>query len=356
MTSRRLVIIAAILLLTGCSSDDVVPSSGEIAQLPHPVSNNAVAGVEVDGRFMAYSFAGLLAGKTWEDVTANAYACDLAAGDCRSIAPLPDRVGRLASIAATVGDQIYIFGGYTVAADNSERSTPEAWRFDPVNEEYARLADIRVPVDDSVALVYQERYVYLVSGWHDHDNVANVQVYDVAENEWFDATDWPGSPVFGHAAGVIGNVMLVCGGVEVVPPAAEGARRTFELYDACWRGEINPGNLAEIDWTQVELEGGPRYRAAMVGSQRLDRFMILGGTDNPYNYNGVGYNGVPSEPDPSILQIDADGTEAVQSDTEVRAMMDHRGLIEWNNGFVTLGGMEAGQEVSAAVIYSRFED
>ena len=35
-----------------------------------------------------------------------------------------------------------------------------------------------VPVDDSVALSYKERYIYLISGWHNDGNVNLVQVYD----------------------------------------------------------------------------------------------------------------------------------------------------------------------------------
>ena len=47
-------------------------ASAVIARLPEAVSNNAVAAARVDGRAMAYSFAGLHAGKTWRDLTADA--------------------------------------------------------------------------------------------------------------------------------------------------------------------------------------------------------------------------------------------------------------------------------------------
>lgn len=40
--------------------------------------------------------------------------------------------------------------------------------------------------------------------------------------------------------------------------------------------------------------GAPLYRAAGGASAGLALF--VGGSDNPYNYTGVGYDGVPAEP------------------------------------------------------------
>ena len=85
--------------LIGCADSTV--------QLPEPISNNAVAYHAPTQT--AYSFAGLRAGKTWRDVTAAAYACDMGRKACKTIASLPDGVGRLASTAQTVGDIIYVF-------------------------------------------------------------------------------------------------------------------------------------------------------------------------------------------------------------------------------------------------------
>ena len=34
-----------------------------------------------------------------------------------------------------------------------------------------------VPVDDAIAGVYREQFIYLVSGWHDSDNVAEYRRY-----------------------------------------------------------------------------------------------------------------------------------------------------------------------------------
>jgi Kelch motif len=319
-----------------------------VAQLPDAVSNNAVAAIEIAGQTHAFSFAGLHSGKAWNDVTSDAYACILETGRCDEVAGLPDGIGRLASIAATAGEHIYIFGGYTVGEDGSERSTPEVWQFDPVSMSYTRMADIPLPVDDSVALVYDDRYIYLVSGWHDHDNVATTQLFDSRTGEWSVATDWPGSPVFGHAGGILDRQMLICGGVEVVPPASPNARRTFELYEACWTGEIDPVDPSRVEWAPAHIPGAARYRAAMTGSERLGGFVVIGGTDNPYNYNGIGYNGAPSEPDDLII-VNHNGSIERITRPGFSGRMDHRGLLEWSGGFVTVGGMAAGQIVSDEV-------
>ena len=324
------------------------------ARLPEPVTNNAVAAAVVNGRTIAYSFAGLHAGKTWQDVTSDAYACDLAAQTCRVIDGLPDGIGRLASVAASVSDQIYVFGGYTVAEDGTEHSTPEVWIFDPVTETYSRGADIPLPVDDTVALTWSDRYIYLVSGWHEDSNTDRVQVYDAQEDHWFDASPWQGSPVFGHAGGIVGNVMVVCGGVEIIPPATDGARRTFEHYDECWSGEIDVDDPATINWQPAPGHQGPaRYRAAAAGSASDNTVYFSGGTDNPYNYDGEGYNGTPARPLDTVMYPHDLGALsedwAIQVGYATFGTMDHRGMVEWNGAYFTLGGMNGEREVISDV-------
>jgi hypothetical protein len=358
------VLIAALAALSLFAQDEP-----EVwARLPEPVTNNAVAGAEVDGRMMAYSFAGLHEGKTWRDVTADAYACDLEARTCREMAGLPDGIGRLASVAVNVGGQIYIFGGYTVAEDGSEASTPEVWRFDPESETYTHITDMPVPVDDTVALPFQDRYIYLVSGWHDTDNIDLVQVYDVEEDRWFEATPFPGAPVFGHA-GAIGwpfgpdTELLICGGTIVVPPNSEGERRSFVATDSCWSGRIGtePG---EIDWQSVgPLPGGAFYRGTGL-SLGIGRFAFIGGTMNSFNFNGIGYDGNPSSARADVVIVDVlrsdvcrssrvdVGSLMVAADAGRRELpvMDIRGIVRGGPDIYVLGGMRANQSVSDWVV------
>lgn len=340
------------------------------ARLPEPVTNNAVAGIELDGRTMAYSFAGLHEGKTWRDVTADAYACDLETRECREIAGMPDGIGRLASVAVTVGGQIYIFGGYTVAQDGSESSTPEVWRFDPASETYTHITDMPVPVDDTIALPFEDRYIYLVSGWHDTDNVDLVQVYDVEDDHWFEATPFPGAPVFGHAGAMDENGrLLLCGGTAVIPAATEAGRRQFQALGQCWGGQVL-ANPAEITWQAVgENAMGPFYRGVAIAHPApLNGYSFFGGSGNAYNYNGIGYDGEPVEPrgdhvlavfilrsrgrDWCIVPRGIENTDfrAAGDQRPQGRFMDVRGAIrEGENTVYTLGGMGPGQVVSDQV-------
>jgi len=353
------------------------------AHLPEPVTNNAVAGARVDGRMMAYSFAGLHEGKTWRDVTSDAYACDLEARECREMEGLPDGIGRLASVAVNVREQIYIFGGYTVAEDGSERSTPEVWRFDPASETYTLITRMPVPVDDTIALPFEDRYIYLVSGWHDTDNVDLVQVYDVEENRWFDATPFPGAPVFGHAGGITttGEIM-VCGGTAVIPPAEVGGRRSFAATDACtfgrvsMRGELGHDQIPVLEWVSSHTYTYPRvirgwraedlndvsvvdesvalYRAAVVNL--ADGIVFIGGSDNAYNFSGIGYNGEPSSPlEFARFWHGCGGIKEffpLELAPEINRM-DLRGAVYWNRYLFTLGGMSDTQIVTDSVQANR---
>jgi len=336
------------VFLLGCAEKPI--------SLPSPVSNNAVA--YHGASQTVYSFAGLGAGKTWRDVTADAYACDLAQETCKAIAPLPDGVGRLAATAQSLGDVIYIFGGYAVAEDGTETSMPEVWAYDVKAKSYSRKADMPVPVDDSVSLVYQDRYIYLVSGWHKDDNVVNVQVYDSMNDTWAPATDWPGAPVFGHAGGIVGSVMVVCDGVQIVPPKTPEARRTFEDINACWRGDIDAADPTEIAWRKLpQLPGKGNYRMAATGWPEGDMIVFVGGSDNPYNYNGIGYDKIPSQPSAHVWGYDIGADKYVVFKDKNTATMDHRALVHLGgDDFMTVGGMGAGQVVLDQVeIFEIFE-
>ncbi|MDQ7017752.1 MAG: kelch repeat-containing protein [Robiginitomaculum sp.] len=333
-------------LLLGCTATILIrPPHGVIATLPVPISNAAIARVGDT----AYVFAGLHAGKTWRDVTADAYACDLAGGVCRAIAPLPDGEGRLAANAVTLGEKIYIFGGYRVAKDGTEKSTPEVWVFDPKDETYTRAPDMPVPVDDAVVLGFVDRYAVLISGWHDTDNVADVQVLDTRENRWFAINAYPGAPVFGHAGAISGDHLLICGGVKVVPPVPPQKRRHFVLSESCWAGRISE-NAQNIIWTKAgDTAPGAAYRRAAVALSDGD-FLFYGGALNPYNYDGIGYDGEPSMPlaRMDVARFDADGNLHWWQDNAPSGM-DYRGGILWHGALITIGGMDETQTVMDAV-------
>ncbi len=341
MNRKLIVFLASLTFLSSCED------STKKAQLTMPISNNAVAMAynKIDQEYLLYSFNGLGANKDWKAVKSDAFSFNLLTNQSKQIQPVPGSNGRLASIAATVNNQIYIFGGYTVAEDHSEISTPEVYRFDPISEEYKLITKMPTPVDDSVALVYLDRFIYLISGWHNDGNVSLVQILDTKDMSWYQGTPYPGAPVFGHAAGIVNNQMIISDGVKVLN-IVDG-KRHYGISDDNYLGKINPNDFTQIEWTKLTMHPGKaRYRMASTGSKTLNKVIFVGGSDNPYNFNGIGYNGTPSEPNDLIFAYDFTANNWQELGIQKTPSMDHRGLLEFNDKFYILGGILSKQKTT----------
>ena len=340
------VVIALGLSLAACEQSATPEPVSETLgfALPEPISNNAVAVADGPDGPTLYSFNGLKAGKTWTDTSNTAFACVIATEACEAIAPVPVPQGRLASAAVNVAGKIYIFGGYTVAANGDEVSTPEVFAFDPATGTYAQQADMPTPVDDMVVVPYQNRFIYLVSGWHDEGNVSVVQLFDTQTGAWTEATPFPGTPVFGHAGGIAGDSMIISDGVASV--FAEGKRK-FVAAKLSWRGDIDPKNPTQIAWRSVDSHAGSaRYRMAAVGDNAGKRIIFAGGGDNPYNYDGVGYDGVPAKPSGGFFAYDLKTDRWQELGRLAAPSMDHRALGKVGQEYYIVGGMDAEQNVT----------
>lgn len=338
-------------LLTGCVLSDQTKQVGQtVPNLPLAMSNNAVAMVEKENTIQWFSFLGLASGKTYADVGNRAFAFDSRSGIWRR---LPDVPGppRIAATAQAINGLVYIFGGYTVAPDHTETSVPLVLAFDPDTNQYTEMPAMPIPVDDAVSAVYANRYIYLVSGWHDTDNVAAVQVFDTQSQQWRLATPFPGAPVFGHAGGLVKNTLVVCDGVTVQQPVPPETARSFALTNACFKGDINPGNPTSIQWSQLPPHPGVAlYRSAAAGDSELGQIIFAGGSSNPYNYNGIGYDGEPSHPVAHVFWYALDCNCWRQAPAKTMPTMDHRGLVRDISGkWWTIGGMKSNQEVHSLV-------
>lgn len=155
-----------------------------------------------------------------------------------------------------------------------------------------------LPADDSVSGVWRDRLIFLVGGWATDNNVDVVQIFDPAQDTWT-------------------------------------------------RGDINPAEPTQIAWRAIAHHPGPaRYRTAAgpVHAGGVTGVMFVGGTTNPYNYNGIGYDGQPSEPESTswIYDIDRDAWIAGPSTPPT---MDHRGFVDAAGAYWTVGGMGPGQAV-----------
>ena len=310
--------------------------------MPEPVSNNAVAKVVSEGVPYLLSFSGLGPDKDYRAVHNRAWALPLTDdGQWRALESVPGQ-GRLASVAGGLGADAYLFGGYTVEADHSEVSLPDVHRF-TLGQGYQPLAPMPVPVDDAVALAYQQRYIYLVSGWHNDGNVNLVQLYDTQTDRWTQASPFPGEPVFGHSGALLGNTLLVCDGVKVV--YHDNRRRGFAPEAACYLGSIDKDNPTRIDWRLAPHHSGTaRYRMAAAAVVERNELWFVGGTHSPYNYDGTGYDGVAAHPSEriSVYSLTDGRWRNLVSD---EASMDHRGAVQQGERLLVPGGMGPGQKV-----------
>ena len=316
--------------------------------LPAPVTNNAVASVKSRGSLLLYSLMGMGARKTWDATTNEAYVLDPEEGKWVAARAVPGTAGRLAATAVGAREHIFLFGGYVVDAQGGETTLPDVNVYEPLTDRWFRADDMPVAVDDSVAGVYRDRYIYVVSGWSKTDAVRDVQLYDAQKNKWSQATPIPGTPVFGHAGGLVGDTIVYIDGAH---KNTAGTQPRYIASDECWMGKIDHHDLTKIQWTKLPSHPGTaRYRIAAGGSEKDQKIYFSGGTDNPYNYNGIGYNGVPSEPSPVTFAFDVRSGkwETVNLHTP-QPTMDHRGLLVLPQGLVIAGGMEKGQQVTSRV-------
>ena len=328
----------------------------KLPNLPVAIANNAVALLPLGQGLEIYSFLGLESGKTWADTSRRVLryraGADVVQGEWAELAPVPGEVGRLAASAVVAGGEVYLFGGYTVAEDGEESSTPEVYRLNREAGQMERFTVMPVPVEDAVLGVHQDRWIYLVSGWHDLGNVNLVQVLDTRTGEWVQATPYPGRPVFGHNGGMANGTLVVCDGVAIENPPPPDPRR-FVMSDECWSGAIHGQNHRRIDWRRIDpLPGPPRYRMA-AGDDGGGRIWFAGGATNPYNYDGTGYDGNPSEPGRDVFSFDvASGRWQSHGALQI-ASMDHRGLLHHDGWFYIVGGMRNAQAVSPGVFRFR---
>ena len=203
-------------------------------------------------------------------------------------------------------------------------------------------------MDDSVLGVYRDRFIYLVGGWSKTDAVRNVQVYDTDKDQWMQATPIPGTPVFGHAGAIVGDTIVYVDGAFKNP---SGPNPKYVASSECWMGKITKGDITKIEWTKLpDHPGAARYRIAAGASEKEGKIYFSGGTDNPYNYNGIGYNGQPAEPSPVTFAFNVrSGKWETVNENTPDPTMDHRGLLVAPHGLVIAGGMEKGQQVTAKV-------
>jgi len=88
----------------------------QVDPLADPISDNAVAALRVHWQLLLFSFMGMGEKKNADAITNTAFSLDATEGNWSAIHPVPGTAGRIGAMAASVRDQVYLFGGYVVYA------------------------------------------------------------------------------------------------------------------------------------------------------------------------------------------------------------------------------------------------
>jgi hypothetical protein len=360
MNSKSLLVrcSAGVALALGARSASAQTAHwSRLPDLPAPVANNAVTSVLHDeGTTTIYSFMGITNPNSTATITSAAYKIIIPSDDAWTrIADVPQWKGhaRIAANALTIAGRVYLLGGYTVNSDHTETTDPRLLRYEQDTDSWIELSRPPVEVDDTVALVYHDRYIILCSGWHGPslNNTLAVQVYDTTADTWTRLNDMPGpaTGLFGHAGGISADTILIADGTTT--------NGGYHISDKVLLGQITTneqGTPINIQWnTAPGHPGKPMYRAAGASIDAGDGIiMLVGGTDNPYNIDGNGYDGNPSHPNAQVLFYINSAQEwvVVPSAGDHTQTMDHRALVPIGNdgaSWAIVGGMTSPGEATS---------
>ncbi|GAA0298650.1 hypothetical protein GCM10009128_16860 [Psychrosphaera haliotis] len=252
--------------------------------------------------------------------------------------------GRFAASSVVLENKVYILGGYstnTVAQPKlnpNKQNITDFYNYDFASDTYQQLADMPVPVDDTLMLAYQDRYIYVISGWHKDGAVNLVQVFDTLKNEWFQASPLLGNGRFGHAGGIIDNQILVCDGMERVAQVASSA--VMKIKQSCILGEISPFDPTKISWVDW-VHPGEKGKFRMAAFSDVDQASItfVGGAEQQYDVNGETSNGKLVEPNSEIWVYHANKRSWSIKESS-NAIADLKTIIKVNNSLITIGGRD----------------
>jgi N-acetylneuraminic acid mutarotase len=322
----------------------------EVAQLPEPVSNNAVAATGTGDSVWLYSFCGIDSTKKWSGIHLKAWRIRPDGSEVQELPNVPDPAGgKIAAAASVVKGRIYVIGGYHVASNGNETSSKKVHRFDPATASWlSDGAPLPVAIDDQVQSVWRDSLIFVVTGWSNNQNVPNVQIYNPAADTWLTGTPVPNNnnyKAFGASGVILGDTIYYCGG-------ASGANG-FPASNRFRKGYIDPNNPTQVTWTETANSQAVGYR--MAAGLMSDHVVWVGGSNVTYNFNGIAYNGSGGVPALSRLKDYSyeNGAlwETIFADDQLPPIMDLRGTAQVDGQlFYTLGGMEPGQKVSNKVI------
>jgi len=335
-----LLLSLSLIVLFNTNAQQTAINIIEVANMPEPVSNNAVIEGWANDTGYVYSFSGIDTTKLWSGIHLKSFRYNTISDTWDTIPNLPGTTGKIAAGASYVDSIIYIIGGYHVLADGSEISSDKVHRFDPKTNTY--LTDgtnIPVAIDDHVQAVYNDSLIYVITGWSNTANVPNVQIYDPTNNNWLTGTSVFNNntfKAFGASGTIIGNTIYYHGGASM--------GTNFPAKNMLRIGQIDSNDPTQITWTAT-LTSYKTYRSASTEAFGYPHW--LGGSEISYNYDGIAYNGTGGVPNKTSNLSWVNNVLDTIVTTGNNLPMDLRGIASINNftKYVT-GGMINGQQVS----------
>lgn len=320
--------------------------------LPEPVSNNAVASTTVRGKTYVVSMMGIGPGKTAQDAHNKVWMHTIGEFGWKSLAEVPSQSrvqGRVAASAVALNNNFFVLGGYSMDRQGNRITSVESYRFNPATERYNRVNDMPVPVDDTLALTYQDRYIYLVGGWNGDGAVNLVQVFDNFTQKWAQATPKPGKAVYGLAGAIVNNTLVFCDGVSLDYQTGQRVKAT---EPSCYQGVIDSRDALKIAWKPIEHPTGQaRFRMAAIDStiDGNDVAVFIGGSQTFYHHTGINEHGEPATPE-SPVWVYSPKSQQWLSAKPSQAVMDLQGLVKVNDAIYSIGGMLKDQHVTPLLI------
>ncbi len=335
-------IIIGIMLLVSTAQAQLTVT--EVGTLLERISNNAVCEGFIGDRPYLFSFGGIDSTKRFSGIHQRSFRYDIETGESIAIPPLPDGRGKIASAASRIGNIIYITGGYYVNSNGSEESSDKVHRYDILSNSY--LADgspIPVPTDDHVQAIWQDSLIYLITGWRDFSNIADVQIYNPAEDSWLVGEAVPNNNIyksFGASGVIVRDTIFYFGGAA----SSSG----FPIQNDLRKGIIDPSDPTKISWSVSAPDSqvvGYRMAATTVGNE----LHWLGGSEQTYNFDGIAYNGSGGVANSNRDLFSLDGKSWMEERVDLLPM-DLRGIAVVSDTVQYLaGGMLDNQEVSNKV-------
>lgn len=268
--------------------------------------------------------------------------------------------------ATTLGDHLYVLGGYAGTPHNYSKrdQSREFYRLDLKTHGWDELASVG-PVQSAV-LVNDGRYVYRIGGMvarnepgqpQDMHSLADVARFDPETNAWQPLPSLP-EPRSSHQAVIYGRKLYVVGGWEL----------SGGTYDSEWRQTLATCDLAEPSCTW-KVEPMPFATRAFGAAVFEDKLYVLGGltpqesSDDVqiYDLKAGTWSKGPALPkgnlticaavyrgqlyanggDGNIYRLAADGSAWSVAGELAFPRMFHQ-LVEAPNGLLAVGGIPSG--------------